>query len=125
MNIVIRKCAYAYIFVFYLFSVTSAWIQYPADGFATMTHYTMPSDYVASCGCTGESRYDSNFINVFQASQVLTLSQQIPNSCHESNGLWQLHVLWPSLWKVLQAYIVEHISVGPSVLSTWIQVSCY
>jgi len=35
--------------------MTSAWIQYPDNGFATMTHYTMPNDFVASCGCTGES----------------------------------------------------------------------
>lgn len=51
------------VLVFYLFSFklasASDWIQYPATGYATMTHYTMPSDYIASCGCTGASRYIS------------------------------------------------------------------
>ncbi|KAF8919817.1 RlpA-like double-psi beta-barrel-protein domain-containing protein-containing protein [Mucidula mucida] len=32
-----------------------AWINYTADGTATMTHYTIPEGYVASCGCTGDS----------------------------------------------------------------------
>jgi len=31
------------------------WIEYPASGYATMTHYTMPQGYIASCGCTGAS----------------------------------------------------------------------
>jgi len=31
------------------------WIQYPADGTATMTHYTIPQGFVAACGCTGGS----------------------------------------------------------------------
>ncbi|KIM92054.1 hypothetical protein PILCRDRAFT_57037 [Piloderma croceum F 1598] len=51
----IKKSAYAHAFAFYLVSLASAWIQYPPDGFATMTHYTMPSDFVASCGCTSDS----------------------------------------------------------------------
>lgn len=38
--------------------VTSAqWIDYPANGFATMTHYTLPRDYVAACGCTPSSTH--------------------------------------------------------------------
>ena len=54
--IMIKKSVYAHAFAFYLVSLASAWIQYPPDGFATMTHYTMPSDFVASCGCTSDSR---------------------------------------------------------------------
>jgi len=56
LHMVIQKSPYAHVVVFCLLSLTSAqWIQYPADGFASMTHYTMPSDYVASCGCTADS----------------------------------------------------------------------
>lgn len=36
---------------------TTAWIDYPADGFATITHYEIPRDYVASCGCTPSSTH--------------------------------------------------------------------
>ncbi|EIW63346.1 uncharacterized protein TRAVEDRAFT_26658 [Trametes versicolor FP-101664 SS1] len=44
--------------VFFLFSGLSSateWIEYPADGTATLTHYTLPDGYIASCGCTGAS----------------------------------------------------------------------
>ncbi|KAJ7647197.1 RlpA-like double-psi beta-barrel-protein domain-containing protein-containing protein [Roridomyces roridus] len=33
----------------------SSWIDYPPDGTATMTHYTIPDGFIASCGCTGGS----------------------------------------------------------------------
>jgi len=35
--------------------LASEWIEYPPNGYATMTHYTMPQGYIASCGCTGGS----------------------------------------------------------------------
>ncbi|KAF9469943.1 RlpA-like double-psi beta-barrel-protein domain-containing protein-containing protein [Collybia nuda] len=35
----------------------TAWINYPADGFATITHYEIPRDYIASCGCTPSSTH--------------------------------------------------------------------
>jgi hypothetical protein len=57
MKAAIKKCACIYVAVLYLFSLASAqWIQYPANGFASMTHYTMPNDFVAACGCTPASR---------------------------------------------------------------------
>jgi len=31
--------------------------QYPPSGFATMTHYDLPLDYIASCGCTPSSTH--------------------------------------------------------------------
>jgi len=34
-----------------------AWINYPSDGTATLTHYELPKDYIASCGCTGKSTH--------------------------------------------------------------------
>ncbi|EPQ57324.1 hypothetical protein GLOTRDRAFT_58604 [Gloeophyllum trabeum ATCC 11539] len=40
---------------FLVLSVVPQWIQYPPDGHATMTHYTMPSNYIAACGCTTDS----------------------------------------------------------------------
>lgn len=35
----------------------SPWIQYPDSGFATMTHYDLPLDFIASCGCSTESTH--------------------------------------------------------------------
>ena len=34
-----------------------AWIDYPSSGSATLTHYSLPRDYVASCGCTPASTH--------------------------------------------------------------------
>jgi hypothetical protein len=36
-------------------SVLAQWIDYPDDGLATMTHYSLPTGYIASCGCTPSS----------------------------------------------------------------------
>ncbi|TCD62922.1 hypothetical protein EIP91_006220 [Steccherinum ochraceum] len=36
---------------------SESWIQYPSDGTATMTHYTLPTDYIAACGCTADSTH--------------------------------------------------------------------
>jgi len=30
------------------------WIDYPNEGTATLTHYTLPPGYVAACGCAGD-----------------------------------------------------------------------
>ena len=39
----------------YVPSTMSSWIDYPATGLATLTHYTIPQGYIASCGCVGDS----------------------------------------------------------------------
>lgn len=38
-------------------TVSGQWIDYPDSGIATMTHYTLPSDFIASCGCTASSTH--------------------------------------------------------------------
>ncbi|GLB37572.1 hypothetical protein LshimejAT787_0406230 [Lyophyllum shimeji] len=35
----------------------NAWITYPVDGYATLTHYEIPRDFVASCGCAPSSTH--------------------------------------------------------------------
>lgn len=35
----------------------SEWIQYPPSGHATMTHYSLPTGFIAACGCTPNSTY--------------------------------------------------------------------
>ncbi|KAF8623100.1 hypothetical protein AX15_006511 [Amanita polypyramis BW_CC] len=36
----------------------SQWISYPPTGLATLTHYDLPTDYIASCGCVpGSTHY--------------------------------------------------------------------
>lgn len=34
-----------------------AWITYSPNGTATLTHYTLPEDYIAACGCTAKSTH--------------------------------------------------------------------
>jgi hypothetical protein len=35
----------------------SSWINYPPNGFATMTHYGLPLGDIAACGCAPDSTY--------------------------------------------------------------------
>ncbi|KAF8070599.1 RlpA-like double-psi beta-barrel-protein domain-containing protein-containing protein [Lyophyllum atratum] len=35
----------------------NAWIDYPANSFATLTHYEIPRDFVAACGCVPSSTH--------------------------------------------------------------------
>ncbi|KAF9010547.1 RlpA-like double-psi beta-barrel-protein domain-containing protein-containing protein [Cyathus striatus] len=44
-------------YIFNIFLFANAWITYPDSGLATLTHYTLPLDYVASCGCTPSSTH--------------------------------------------------------------------
>ncbi|KAF8482653.1 RlpA-like double-psi beta-barrel-protein domain-containing protein-containing protein [Russula ochroleuca] len=51
-------CIRPIIFLFLpLFVCATQWLQYPASGIATMTHYTLPENDIASCGCTAESTH--------------------------------------------------------------------
>ena len=55
-------CLFTTLIIFYVFAPfvcanTTEWIQYPDTGTATMTHYSLPQDYIASCGCTGKSTH--------------------------------------------------------------------
>lgn len=47
----------AAILVLWLATLGAAWIQYPPSGTATMTHYTLPQDFIAACGCTAKSTH--------------------------------------------------------------------
>ncbi|THH12897.1 hypothetical protein EW146_g7265 [Bondarzewia mesenterica] len=38
-------------------SFATPWIEYPSSGIATMTHYTLPENFIASCGCTAASTH--------------------------------------------------------------------
>jgi hypothetical protein len=50
--------ALAFIFIISSFPIQiRAWIDYAPDGHATLTHYFIPKDFVASCGCTPSSTH--------------------------------------------------------------------
>ena len=40
-----------------IFSYADGTWNYPPSGFATMTHYTLPTGFIASCGCTAASTH--------------------------------------------------------------------
>ncbi|KAJ3567320.1 hypothetical protein NP233_g6441 [Leucocoprinus birnbaumii] len=48
---------YAAFGLFFYVSLAAAWLDYPSNGAATLTHYTLPRDYIASCGCTAASTH--------------------------------------------------------------------
>ncbi|KAK1233164.1 hypothetical protein PQX77_003699 [Marasmius sp. AFHP31] len=35
----------------------SQWINYPPNGYASMTHYELPKDWITACGCTAKSTH--------------------------------------------------------------------
>lgn len=37
--------------------ISLAWIEYASQGIATLTHYSLPLDFIASCGCTPASTH--------------------------------------------------------------------
>lgn len=43
--------------IFCMVVQVAAWINYAPSGSATLTHYDLPRDYVASCGCTPASTH--------------------------------------------------------------------
>ncbi|KAH9910579.1 hypothetical protein B0H21DRAFT_775311 [Amylocystis lapponica] len=53
----ITHAALAVLSLFVASSWAQGWIQYPSDGTATMTTYSLPENYIAACGCTADSTH--------------------------------------------------------------------
>lgn len=94
-----------------------AWIDYPANGFATMTHYDLPRDDVAACGCTSTSThyptaalsqmaYGSS--NAYGAFCINILSSYISPTYHDHRS---------GLRQVFQLDIAQYLLVRSSVVS--------
>nr|CDI56007.1 conserved hypothetical protein [Melanopsichium pennsylvanicum 4] len=47
----------AFLVLFCLMGIASAAVDFAASGYASLTHYDLPSNYVASCGCVGRSTF--------------------------------------------------------------------
>ncbi|KIJ49451.1 hypothetical protein M422DRAFT_161199 [Sphaerobolus stellatus SS14] len=50
------RCVYALVLPLIVHGIDNTF-QYPPTGFATMTHYTLPTNFIASCGCTAASTH--------------------------------------------------------------------
>lgn len=57
LRLVLHLLAACWIINFHGQTVIAQWIDYPPSGTATMTHYEMPLDFVASCGCVPASTH--------------------------------------------------------------------
>lgn len=55
-SVLSRSRLYCALFFSLIPLVNGLW-SYPDNGWATMTHYDLPKDYIASCGCTGKSTH--------------------------------------------------------------------
>ena len=49
--------AYFSLFLLCLGGTATAAVDFAAQGYASLTHYDLPSNYVASCGCVGRSTF--------------------------------------------------------------------
>lgn len=100
-----------------LVSPIFAWISYPTDGYATMTHYDLPRDYIAACGCTGGSTHYPTAA-MSQMAYGSSNAYGLPSQAFTGFlGLSDVD-LRSCLWKMLQFDACEHLSLRPSILST-------
>ncbi|CCM01134.1 uncharacterized protein FIBRA_03182 [Fibroporia radiculosa] len=49
--------SYAFLSFLVARGLATDWIDYPADGTATLTTYTLPENFIAACGCTADSTH--------------------------------------------------------------------
>jgi len=75
---------------------------YPPDGWATMTHYDLPTNYIASCGCTAKSTH----------YPTVALSQLAFRGTAAQNGTG-LPAFGPSCGKCMNLTLVNSIYSNP------------
>lgn len=118
-------CRFMY-FWFLLFSppvsVLAQWIDYPDDGLATMTHYTLPSGYVASCGCTPSST-DYPTAALSQMAYGSSTSYGNYLSLLLNSLLFSIHHR-SELWKMLQLDFSQPRRRKPSFCAFGSQAHC-
>jgi len=103
-------------------SVPAQWIDYPDDGLATMTHYTLPSGYIASCGCTPSSTY----YPTAALSQMAYGSSTSYGMCSLffTAALCSVSTPRSKLWKMLQLDFGQPSCCKPSFCAFRSQVHC-
>ncbi|KAJ7902003.1 RlpA-like double-psi beta-barrel-protein domain-containing protein-containing protein [Mycena olivaceomarginata] len=105
--------------VFYVHAADSgAWIDYPADGTATMTHYTIPDGYIAACGCVGDStKYPTAAL-----SQMAFGSSHVGPSCGKCFNLTLLNTYTsnpPFFPNVVKSIVIKVTDLCPLSENGW------
>ncbi|KAI0790767.1 RlpA-like double-psi beta-barrel-protein domain-containing protein-containing protein [Abortiporus biennis] len=109
------------LFIFTLDSIpyTKAWLQYPSDGIATMTHYTLPENYIASCGCTAAS---THFPTAALSQQAYGSSTAYGPGCGRCFKLTLLNTFLsdpPFFPDVAKSIVVKITDLCPAPGGTW------
>jgi hypothetical protein len=91
-----------------------SWIDYPSSGLATLTHYTLPTDYIASCGCTPAStHYPTAALSQMAFGSSTAYGQSLlfqPNSSHPT-------LPRPCMWSMLHTNSPESGDCEPPIPS--------
>ena len=103
--------------------VIAQWIDYPDHGPASLTHYNLPTDFIAACGCTAESTHYPT-----AALSQMAYGSSADYGAHISLLLYLVIDIHFSsrarLWKVLQSDPASSSDCNTSVLSTGGEKHC-
>lgn len=100
------SCIYLLI-VSFAVSVSSQWIDYPATGFATMSHYGgLSNTSIAACGCNPAT---ANYATAALSQMVrIHLFLWVNSFSDVFLGIWKLAGLWLGMREMLQSDITEY-----------------
>ncbi|KAI0812556.1 RlpA-like double-psi beta-barrel-protein domain-containing protein-containing protein [Irpex lacteus] len=103
----------------WLVASAAAWLQYDASGVATMTHYTLPKDYIAACGCTGKS---THYPTAAMSQQAFGSSTSYGPGCGRCFNLTLLNTYTPDppfFPDVTKSVVVKVTDLCPSGGNGW------
>jgi len=99
--------------------VGSQWISYPQTGLATLTHTPFPANFVAACGCVGESaRYPTAALSQLAYGSNYSYGP----ACGRCFGLTLINPLQaspPFKPKVTKSVVVKIIDKCPFTAGGW------
>ncbi|KAF8160778.1 RlpA-like double-psi beta-barrel-protein domain-containing protein-containing protein [Crassisporium funariophilum] len=109
-----------YLLLLLVTTITNAqWIDYPGNGLATMTHYGLPSGFVASCGCTGAS---TNYPTAALSQMAYGSSANYGPGCGRCFNLTLVNPIIatpPFFPSVVKSIVVKITDLCPLSLTGW------
>ena len=96
-----------------------AWLQYDSTGTATMTHYTLPENYIAACGCTAKN---THYPTVAMSQQAFGSSTSYGPGCGRCFRLTLLNTYTsdpPFFPDITKSVVVKVTDLCPSGGNGW------
>lgn len=100
-------------------SSSTEWINYSPDGYATMTHYSLPENFIAACGCTSTS---TNYPTAAMNQMAYGSSTSYGPACGQCFNITLLNSFLsnpPFYPNVTKSVVVKVTDLCPLSLSGW------